>query len=174
MDKTRVIHTKWTYSIIDTDIPKATKISLLCFTTNISICTSFHDSIFCSRIDVSIHSAISFCKSEDTFMSFVGHHTTFYTSHRGGGLELYEYWEIYLRLFSIREWKSAFKLIRIRNNFSIFITTFCFWGFILEKVTFCRFIENEFSCSSDFYTFFCARVSLEFHGIRGYGDYFLG
>lgn len=82
MDKSRVVHTEWTYSIIDTDVPEATEVSLLCLTTDVGICTCFHDRIFRARIDVSIHSAISLCESEDTFMSFVCHYTTFYTSHR--------------------------------------------------------------------------------------------
>ena len=167
MDKSRIVHAEWTYRIVNTDIPETTKISLLCFPSDIGILSSFHDSIFCTRIDISIHSAISFCESEDTFMSFVGHHTTFYASHRRGGLGLYflEIWYWVHWLSSIRKWDSTFEFIGHRDDFSVFITTFCSRRLIFEEVTLCCFFEDEFSCSSDFYTFFCTRVGLEFHGI---------
>ena len=163
MDKSRVVHTEWAYRIINTNIPKATKISLFCFATNIGISTCLHDCIFCTRINVSVHSAVSLSKGKYILMSFVGHHTTFYASHREGGLGFDYFLEREGFLSSVRERKTTFKFVCYRNNFSVFITTFSFCRFILKKVTFCSFIEDKLSCSSNFYTFLCARVGLEFH-----------
>ncbi len=87
MDESRIVHTICASSVVDTDIPKAAEVSLFCLASDICIWSSLHDGIACTRVHISIHSAESFCESEDIFMSFVCHHTTFYTSHRGGRLE---------------------------------------------------------------------------------------
>ncbi len=87
MNECRIVHTICSSSIVDTDIPKAAEISLLCLASDIGIWSRLHDGIAYSRVYISIHSAESFCESENIFMSFVCHHTTFYTSHRGERLE---------------------------------------------------------------------------------------
>lgn len=89
MDKLRVSHTILTSGVIETNCPKLTKLTLLELATNICILSCLHDSSLCARVYISIHSTESFCKSEDTFMSFVCHHTTFYASHRKKVKSLY-------------------------------------------------------------------------------------
>ena len=81
VDKCRIIHPKWTDSIIETDIPESAEVSLLCLSSDIGILSSLHDGIAYSRVDISVHTAISFCESDPVFMSFVCHYTTFYASH---------------------------------------------------------------------------------------------
>jgi hypothetical protein len=81
MDKCRISHPIETSCVIETNCPKTTELPFLLFTPNVCIWSSFHDSCFCARIYIPVHSTISFCKSKDIFMSFMGHYTAFYSSH---------------------------------------------------------------------------------------------
>ncbi len=92
VNERRVVHTVKTSCVIETNCPKLTKLSLLEFARDIRILSCFHNSSFCTRIDITIHTAKTLCKSKDIFMSFVCHHTTFYTSHK----REIRYWELYL------------------------------------------------------------------------------
>ena len=81
VDKCRIVHPEWTDGIIQTDIPESAEVSLLGLATDIGILSSLHDCIAHTRVDISVHTAISFCESDPVLMSFVCHHTTFYASH---------------------------------------------------------------------------------------------
>ena len=61
VDKCRIVHPEWTDGIIQTDIPESAEVSLLCLASDIRILSCFHDRIANTRIDVSVHSSISFC-----------------------------------------------------------------------------------------------------------------
>lgn len=78
----RVSHTVETCSIVHAHCPETAELTLLELASDICILSCLHDSSLSTRIYVSIHTAETLCKSEDTLMSFVCHHTTFYTSHR--------------------------------------------------------------------------------------------
>ncbi len=81
MDEGRIIHPEWTDGIVESDIPETAEVPLFCLATDIGILSSFHDSVAYTRVNISIHTAISFRESDPVFMSFVCHHTTFYASH---------------------------------------------------------------------------------------------
>ena len=81
MNESWVVCTKWTNCIVQTNSPKTTELTFFQTTSNIRILTSLHDCIFCTRIYIPIHTTISLRKRKDIFMSFVCHHTAFYTSH---------------------------------------------------------------------------------------------
>ncbi len=82
VDECRIVHTIETSCVIETNCPELTKLSLLEFSRNICILSCLHDSILSTRVHITIHTSESFCKGKDIFMSFVCHHTTFYTSHK--------------------------------------------------------------------------------------------
>lgn len=81
VDECRIVHPIETSCIVQTDCPELTKLSLLEFARDICIGTCLHDSSLGTRVYISVHSTKPLRKSEDIFMSFVCHHTTFYASH---------------------------------------------------------------------------------------------
>lgn len=159
MNKSRVIHTIETSRVIKTHCPKLTKLSLLEFTRDIWILTCLHDGILCTRINIPVHSTKTLCKSKDIFMSFVCHHTTFYTSHK----REIRYWIIRGGLSSVWEREASFELVSYMENTTVSISTFCFIALVFKKMFLSCFINDVLTSSCDFNTFFCTRVSLEFH-----------
>ncbi len=83
IDESRIIESESVNRIVDTDSPEIAESSFLEFTTNESVGSCLHDSIFDSRKYIPIHHAESFRTIDEIFMSFFGHETTFYAYHRG-------------------------------------------------------------------------------------------